>query len=80
MDFFDEMMDIADDDSQDQIIQRDNEGNVIGQVANTAKLRRDELRLSTRKWHLSHVLPKSFALNKHLNPVNTQVNVITADK
>ena len=77
---FDEMVEIADDDSMDTITQSDADGNIIGQTANTARLRRDEIKLQYRKWHLSHVLPKSFALNKHLNSVSNQVNVITTDK
>ena len=76
--FFDQMIDIADDDSEDLIELKDAEGNVTKVIANTSKLRRDEIMISSRKWHLSHVLPKTFSNNKRLNPLNNQVNVITS--
>jgi hypothetical protein len=71
---FDEMIDIADDDSNDYI--KDEDGNPTTAV-NHAHLRRCELKLATRKWHLSHVLPKTFGNKQGVNPVNNQVIVTT---
>lgn len=51
---FDELLEIADDEAQDKITLDGKE------VVNTARIHRARLRVDTRKWYLSKVLPKIY--------------------
>jgi len=56
---FDEILDIADDGSNDFYTKTDADGNEYD-VPNHELLNRSRLRVDTRKWYLSKVLPKKF--------------------
>jgi hypothetical protein len=56
----DEIVDIADDQSRDTVVLRDEAGKVIDEVQNTEWINRSRLRVDTRKWLLSKVLPKVY--------------------
>jgi hypothetical protein len=54
----DELLDIADDGRNDWMEQISNEGEVIGYKVNGEAVTRSRLRVDTRKWLLSKLLPK----------------------
>lgn len=56
---FDEIIDIADDGSNDWMEIETKSGRVI-EVGNHEHMNRSRLRVDTRKWYLSKVLPKKF--------------------
>lgn len=55
---FDELLDIADD-GQNDYMEKELESGTI-EVPNTEHIQRSRLRVDTRKWYLSKVLPKKF--------------------
>lgn len=57
---FDEMLDIADDGSNDWMEKRNADGEVIGWQENGEALRRSDLRIKTRQWVASKLLPKKY--------------------
>jgi len=57
--YVDEIMDIADDNSRDKIEIVDKDGN-IKTVFNLDHINRSRLRVDTRKWYASKVLPKLY--------------------
>lgn len=56
---FDEMLDISDDGSNDWMEIETKAGRII-EVTNHEHINRSRLRIDTRKWYLSKVLPKKF--------------------
>jgi len=58
--YSEEMFDIADDGRNDWMEQLDKEGNVIGFKANGEAIQRSKLRVDTRKWYLSKIMPKKY--------------------
>lgn len=56
---FDELLDIADDGSNDWIERETKSGRII-EVVNQEHVQRSRLRVDTRKWYLSKVLPKKY--------------------
>ncbi|HLW29203.1 MAG TPA: hypothetical protein VKY54_15855 [Kiloniellales bacterium] len=69
-----EIFDIADDGSNDWMEQLDKEGNVVGWKLNGEHVQRSRLRIDTRKWYLSKILPKKYGdrvdLNHGVQPEN----------
>lgn len=57
---FDEMLDIADDGSNDWMERRTKDGEAIGWQENGEALRRSALRVSTRQWMASKLQPKKY--------------------
>lgn len=57
---FDEMLDIADDGSNDWMEKRNGDGENIGWQENGEALRRSQLRVATRQWMASKLLPKKY--------------------
>lgn len=57
---FDEMLDIADDGSNDWMEKRDADGNNIGWRENGEALQRSKLRVDTRKWMAGKLRPKKY--------------------
>lgn len=55
---FDEMLDIADDGTNDWMIRKQGEDEI--EVANHEHIQRSKLRIDTRKWQLSKMLPKRY--------------------
>jgi uncharacterized protein (DUF2147 family) len=51
---FDELLEISDDSSQDTLVTK------LGPMENKEWVNRSKLRVDTRKWYLSKVLPKKF--------------------
>jgi hypothetical protein len=54
----DELLDIADDGTNDWMERTDSEGNTIGWQINGEAIQRSRLRVDSRKWLLSKMLPK----------------------
>lgn len=57
---FDEMLDIADDGSNDWMERHDAEGGNLGWRENGEALRRSQLRIETRKWMAAKLKPKKY--------------------
>lgn len=55
-----EMFDIADDAANDWMERLDAEGQGIGWQLNGDHVRRSQLRIDTRKWYLSKIMPKKY--------------------
>jgi len=55
-----ELFDIADDGRNDWMETLDREGNVVGFKANGESIQRSRLRVDTRKWYLSKIMPKKY--------------------
>lgn len=56
---FDELNEIADDGSNDYMEKENKDGSTY-EVVNSENIQRSRLRVDTRKWYLSKVLPKKF--------------------
>lgn len=56
---FDELTDIADDGSNDYIEKERDDGSTY-EVINSEHIQRSRLRVDTRKWYLSKIMPKKF--------------------
>lgn len=57
---FEEMFDIADDGQNDWMEKLDKEGNSYGWTLNGEHVQRSRLRIDTRKWALSKMMPKKY--------------------
>lgn len=57
---FDELLDIADDGTNDWMERKNADGQNIGWMENGEALRRSVLRVDTRKWVASKILPKKY--------------------
>lgn len=55
-----ELFDIADDGANDWMEQLDGEGEVVGYKLNGEHVQRSKLRIDTRKWYLSKIMPKKY--------------------
>lgn len=55
-----ELFDIADDGSNDWMEKLDKDGEVIGYQLNGEHVQRSKLRIDTRKWYLSKIMPKKY--------------------
>lgn len=55
-----ELFDIADDGSNDWMERLDAEGDAVGWQLNGEHVRRSQLRIDTRKWYLSKIMPKKY--------------------
>jgi hypothetical protein len=55
-----EMFDIADDGANDWMEKLDKEGEAYGWQLNGEHVRRSQLRIDTRKWYLSKIMPKKY--------------------
>lgn len=55
-----ELFEIADDASNDYMEQLDGEGNVTGYKLMGEHVQRSKLRIDTRKWYLSKIMPKKY--------------------
>ena len=57
---FEELLDIADDGQNDYVEKQLGDSDVSITVPNTEHIQRSRLRVDTRKWYLSKVMPKKF--------------------
>lgn len=75
-----EMFDIADDGSNDWMEKLDKEGNAVGYQLNGEHVQRSRLRIETRKWYLSKIMPKKYGdkvdLNHGVQPDNPLAEVM----
>lgn len=55
-----ELFDIADDGTNDWMEKLDKDGEAIGYQLNGEHVQRSKLRIDTRKWYLSKILPKKY--------------------
>lgn len=55
-----ELFDIADDGTNDWMEKLDKDGEVIGYQLNGEHVQRSKLRIDTRKWYLSKIMPKKY--------------------
>lgn len=55
-----ELFEIADDGTNDWMELTDTEGNAYGYKANGEHIQRSKLRIDTRKWYLSKIVPKKY--------------------
>lgn len=79
-DFFaEEIIEIADDGSNDWMERYDKEGDCIGWQENGEALRRSSLRVDTRKWLMARMSPKKWGDKKELTG-NLNVNNITDEQ
>ena len=58
--WFDEMIDIADDSSNDWMQRRDKDGAAVGWQLNGDHVQRAKLRIEARKWIVARMLPRAF--------------------
>lgn len=56
----DQILEIAEDDSGDLIEVKDSKGKVIDVKQNNAKLRRDQMRIEARQWHMARMNPRKY--------------------
>jgi len=76
---FEEMMDIADDGTNDWMETHSKDGDAIGWRENGEALQRSRLRVDVRKWALSKILPKKYSDRIDLGNADGQpfqINVI----
>lgn len=80
--FVDEMLDIADDGRNDWMEKRNSEGENIGWQENGEALRRSDLRIKTRQWMASKLLPKKYGDKTQLTGADgvSPVQVVIATK
>lgn len=58
--FFDEIVDIADDGSNDWMERKNRDDQSLGWIENGEAMRRSQLRIEARKWLLSKMMPKKY--------------------
>jgi hypothetical protein len=69
---FEELLEIADDGTNDYTEREGSDGETI-EVANSENIQRSRLRVDTRKWFLSKVLPKKFGEKVDLTSDNKPI-------
>lgn len=74
---FEEMFDIADDGSNDWMEIQDKDGENVGWKLNGEHVQRSRLRLDTRKWALSKMMPKKYGDKLADAEIDTNDNEIT---
>ena len=57
---FEDMFDIADDGTNDWMEKKNEKGEVIGWVVNGEHIQRSKVRIETRRWALSKMMPKKY--------------------
>ena len=85
---FEEMLDIADDGQNDWMEIQDKDGDNIGWKMNGEHVQRSRLRIDTRKWALSKMLPKKYGDKPEtgaddqpdVTPVTVNINIKDASK
>lgn len=65
--FADEILEIADNDARDWEPKKDADGNIIGVVVNGEAINRSRLRVDTRKWLMSKIVPKKYGDKSEVN-------------
>lgn len=75
----DELFDIADDGSNDWMERRNQDGEIVGWSVNGEAVQRSKLRVDTRKWYLSKVLPKKYGDRVDLNHGGQPDNPVKAE-
>ena len=78
----DEMKDIADDGSNDWMERHNSKGEFVGWMENGEAIRRSQLRINTRQWVASRLLPKRYGDKTQQviqNPDGTPVNGLSID-
>lgn len=70
----DEMLDIADDGSNDWMEKKNAEGAVVGVEYNGDAVQRSKLRIDTRKWYASKLAPKKYGDRQVLEHTDPQGN------
>lgn len=71
-----EMFDIADDASNDWMEKLDAEGQGIGWQLNGDHVRRSQLRIDTRKWYLSKIMPKKYGDKLEVNSTGMPMVIV----
>jgi hypothetical protein len=79
--YFDQLLEIADDGTNDTITRATGDGETY-EVANTEFIQRSRLRVDTRKWYLSKIMPKKYGEKLDVTSdgesiTNVNINVIT---
>lgn len=81
---FEEMFDIADDGQNDWMEIQDKEGDCIGWKMNGEHVQRSRLRIDTRKWALSKMMPKKYGDKTEAVELNDDneitINVVRVSK
>lgn len=84
---FEEILDIADDGTNDWMEIHSADGEAIGWKQNGEAIQRSRLRVDTRKWALSKILPKKYGDRQQLEhtgpeggPVQMQVSQMTREE
>ena len=84
--YIDEVMDIADDGSNDWMEKFDKDGQSVGWMLNGEHVQRSRVRIDTRKWIASKLVPKVYGdkIQQELSgpdgePIQTKATVITAE-
>lgn len=72
---FEEMLDIADDGTNDWMERLDKDGQPVGWILNGEHIQRSKLRIDTRKWHLSKLNPKKFGDKIDVTSDNEKITV-----
>jgi hypothetical protein len=73
---FEELLDIADDGTNDWIEKELQSGQVI-ETLNSENIQRSRLRVDTRKWYLSKVLPKKFGEKIDITTGGEKIETVT---
>lgn len=76
-----EILDIADDGTNDWMERKNTDGDVIAEVVNGEAIQRSKLRVDTRKWILSKMQPKKYGdkvTNEHTGSIdhNHGINIV----
>ena len=73
-----ELLEIADDGTNDWIEKLDKDGNPIGEMLNHEHVQRSKLRIDTRKWLLAKLQPKKYGEKIDLNHGGQEGNPVLA--
>lgn len=68
---FADLLAIADDGSNDYVEKLDQEGKALGYAVNGECIQRSRLRVDTRKWYLSKVLPKVYGERQQIENIHS---------
>lgn len=71
-----ELFEIADDGTNDWMELTDSDDNVYGYKANGEHIQRSKLRIDTRKWYLSKIVPKKYGDKLEVNNVGLPTVII----
>lgn len=80
---FDDMIDIADDGTNDYMENIDNQGAIIGFKLNGENIQRSKLRFEARKWTAGRLRPKKYGESKveveHSGTIGVAINEVSDD-